>query len=121
MQGLALVFAKLVYLHWFSRRFVERYVLKTNVNTLISLKRSLVSARREVVNLGINSNPYKTYTFLNVWLQESMEPVSAWPQTLSRAQAKATDYFVDYIFDFGRDLPEPREEVPASTFKGPVF
>ena len=98
-----------MYLHWFSEHNPQRNVAKTNGNTLISSKRSLVSARREVVNVGINSNPYKTYTFLNVWLRESIEPVSDLPQTLPRAQTKATDYFVDYIFGFGRDLPEPRD------------
>ena len=43
-----------------------------------------------------------------------MEPVSALSQTLPRAQTKATDYFVDYIFGFGRDLPEPREIVDVN-------
>ena len=38
-----------------------------------------------------------------------MGKMYTYSETLPRAQKKATDFFVDNIFDCGMDLPEPRE------------
>ena len=89
------------------------FTIGFSIVTLISpnLKFCYACSVRYLLSSKINSEPYKTYTFLKVLPQEIMGKIHKNSEKLPRAPKKATDFFVYNISRCGRDLPEPRDLV----------